>query len=103
MNGKGTKRAADASMAKIDADIQCGYIPASKRPYKALHHAWNHSIQTMACKTSQLPSDTPLVLIYETEQDLNEGGRCARNGVFMLSLDNLQSFNGFLLFCWHGS
>jgi hypothetical protein len=52
----------------------------------------------MACKSAQLPSNTPLVLIYESEQDINEERRCARNGVFMLSLDNLQSFNAFLLF-----
>jgi hypothetical protein len=52
----------------------------------------------MACKTAQLPSHTPLVLIYEKEADLNEERRCARNGVFMLSLDNLHCFNAFLLF-----
>jgi hypothetical protein len=98
MNGKGTRRAAVAAMAQIDSDIAQGFLSASKRPFKALQNAWNHSIQTMACKTAQLPSHTPLVLIYETAQDLNEERRCARNGVFMLSLENLQSFNGYLLF-----
>lgn len=49
MNGKGTKRAAVAAMARIDSDIAQGFIAASKRPYKALENAWNHSIQTMAC------------------------------------------------------
>ncbi|MDM5181178.1 hypothetical protein PO883_28760 [Massilia sp. DJPM01] len=98
MNGKGTRRAAVAAMTKIDSHIAQGLIAAAKRPYKALENAWNHSIQTMACKCSQLPSETPIVLIYETMADLNEERRCARNGVFMLSLDNLQSFNGFLLF-----
>ena len=102
MNGKGTRRAAVAAMAKIDSDIAQGFIAASKRPFKALENGWNHSIQTMACKSAQLPSSTPLVLIYETEQDLNEERRCARNGVFMLSLRNLQSFNGFLLFASMG-
>jgi hypothetical protein len=38
----------------------------------------------------------------QTEADLNEERRCARNGVFMLSLDNLQAFNGFLLFASMG-
>lgn len=98
MNGKGTRRAAVAAMAQLDSDIAQGFVAASKRPYKALENAWNHSIQTMACKSAQLPSSTPLVLIYETEQDLSEERRCARNGVFMLSLRNLQSFNAFLLF-----
>ena len=102
MNGKGTRRAAVAAMAKIDSDIEQGFIARSKRPFKALENAWNHSIQTMACKSAQLPSSTPLVLIYETEQDINEERRCARNGVFMLSLANLQSFNAFLLFASMG-
>lgn len=52
----------------------------------------------MACKTAQLPSYTPLVLIYEKRQNLNEERRCDRNGVFMLSLENLSCFNGFLTF-----
>jgi hypothetical protein len=97
MNGKSTRRAAVAAMAQIDSDIARGFLAPAKRPYKALLNAWNHSIQTMACKSAQLPSHTPLVLIYETAQDLNEERRCTRNGVFMLSLENLQSFNGFLL------
>jgi hypothetical protein len=98
MNGKGTRRAAVAAMAQLESDIAHGFIAESKRAYKTLLSQWNHSIQTMACKTAQLPTNTPLVLIYETEQDLNEERRCARNGVFMLSLDNLQCFSGFLLF-----
>lgn len=98
MNGKQTRRAAIAAMAKVDEDIAKGFLAPGKRPYKALEHAWNHSIQTVACKTAQLPSSTPLVLIYERSQDLNEERRCARNGVLMLSLENLHCFNGFLLF-----
>lgn len=98
MNGKKTRRAAMAAMAKVDHDIAQGYLHAAKRPYRELENAWHHSIQTMACKAAQLPSNTPLVLIYEKQADLNEERRCARNGVFMLSLDTLQSFNGFLLF-----
>lgn len=98
MNGKGTRRAALAAMAQVDSDIASGFLDPAKRPYRALQLGWNHSIQTMACKTAQLPSETPLVLIYETRADLKEERRCARNGVFMLSLDNLHSFNGFLLF-----
>lgn len=98
MNGKSTRRAAVAAMAQVDSDIAQGFIAEQKRPFKALQHQWNHSIQTMACKSAQLPSNTPLVLIYESEQDINEERRCVRNGVFMLCLDNLQSFNGFLLF-----
>lgn len=98
MNGKKTRRAAVTAMAKVDHDIARGYLDAAKRPYRELENAWHHSIQTMACKSAQLPSNTPLVLIYEKQADLNEERRCARNGVFMLSLDTLQSFNGFLLF-----
>jgi hypothetical protein len=102
LNGKGTKARADAAMARVEADIVSGYVNASARPYKAREHAWNHSIQTVACKTKQLPSHTPLVLIYEKapadDNDAeNEEKRCARNGVFMLTLDNLHTFNGFLL------
>jgi hypothetical protein len=37
----------------------------------------------MVCKTAQLPSHTPFVLIYEKQADLNEEGRCARNGFFI--------------------
>jgi hypothetical protein len=102
MNGVGTKRAAVAAMARLESDIAQGFVAASKRGFKTLQNQWNHSIQTMACKSAQLPSNTPLVLIYETEQDINEERRCNRNGVFMLSLDNLQSFNGFLLFASMG-
>lgn len=102
MNGKKTRRAAIAAMAKIDGDIAQGFIDPSKRPYKALEHAWNHSIQTMASKSAQLPMHTPIVLIYETMQDLNEERRCERNGVFMLSLDNLHSFNAFVFFAGLG-
>jgi hypothetical protein len=98
MNGKKTKRAAMAAVAKMDDEIARGFLAAEKRPYKLLDHAWNHSIQTVACKTAQLPSNTPLVVIYEKQADLNEERRCARNGVFMLSLDNLPCFNAFLLF-----
>ena len=98
MNGKKTKRAAMAAMSKVDADIARGFLDRAKRPYRELENAWHHSIQTMACKTAQLPSNTPLALIYEKQADLNEERRCARNGVFMLSLENLHCFNGFLLF-----
>jgi hypothetical protein len=98
MNGKKTRRAAMAAMAKVDHDIAQGYLDRAKRPYRELENAWHHSIQTMACKTAQLPSHTPLVLIYEKQADLKEERRCARNGVFMLSLDNLQCFSAFLLF-----
>jgi hypothetical protein len=98
MNGKKTRRAAMAAMAKVEQDIAQGYLDAAKRPFRELENAWHHSIQTMACKTAQLPSHTPLVLIYEKQADLNEERHCARNGVFMLSLDNLHCFNGFLLF-----
>lgn len=98
LNGKKTRRAAMAAMDKVDYEIAQGYLDPGKRPYRELQHAWHHSIQTMACKTAQLPSHTPLVLIYEEQADLNEERRCARNGVFMLSLENLHSFNGFLLF-----
>jgi hypothetical protein len=98
MNGKKTRRAAMAAMAKVDHEIAQGYLEPAKRPYRELENAWHHSIQTMACKTAQLPSHTPLVLIYEKRADLNEERRCARNGVFMLSLENLYCFNGFLLF-----
>jgi hypothetical protein len=98
MNGKGTRRAAVAAMEQVDQDIANGFLDPTKRPYRELQNAWHHSIQSVACKTAQLPRDTPLVLIYETMQDLNEERRCARNGVFMLSLENQQCFNGFLLF-----
>lgn len=98
MNGKKTRNAAMAAMARVDNEIAQGYLDPAKRPYRELENAWHHSIQTMACKTAQLPSNTPLVLIYEKRADLNEERRCARNGVFMLSLDNLHSFNAFLLF-----
>lgn len=102
MNGKKTRRAALSAMAKVDLDIAQGYLDPAKRPYRELENAWHHSIQTMACKTAQLLPHTPLVLIYEKQADLNEERRCARNGVFMLSLDSLQSFNGFLLFASMG-
>jgi hypothetical protein len=69
---------------------------------KTLENAWKHSTQIMDCKSAQLSSSTPLVLIYETEQDLNEERRCVRNGVFILSLANQQTFNGFLLFASMG-
>ncbi|AXA92516.1 hypothetical protein [Massilia sp. YMA4] len=98
MNGKKTRRAAFAAMAKVDHDIARGYLDPAKRPYRELENAWHHSIQTMACKTRQLPTNTPLVLIYEEAQDINEERRCARNGVFMLSLDNMYCFNAFLRF-----
>lgn len=97
LNGKKTRSAATAAMAKIDKEIAQGHLDPAKRPYRELLNAWHHSIQSMACKTAQLPSETPLVLIYETEQDLNEERRCARNGVFMLSLENLHGLNSFLL------
>jgi hypothetical protein len=102
MNGKGSKRAALAAMAQVDMDIASGFLDLAKRPYRELQNAWHHSIQSVACKTAQLPRDTPLVLIYEKLADLNEERRCARNGVFMLSLENLQSFNGFLVFATLG-
>jgi hypothetical protein len=98
MNGKGSKRAAVAAMAQVDMDIASGFLDPDKRPYRELQNAWHHSIQSVVCKTAQLPRDTPLVLIYETMQDLNEERRCARNGVFMLSLENMHCFNGFLCF-----
>jgi len=98
MNGKKTRRAAMAAMARVDHDIAQGYLDPAKRPFRELENAWHHSIQTMACKTVQLPLDTPLVLIYEKQADLNEERRCARNGVFMLSLENMHCFNGFLCF-----
>ncbi len=102
MNGKSNRRSAKAAMAQVDVDIATGRLAASVRPYRALQHDWNHSIQSMACKSAQLPSDTPIVLIYESLADLNEERRCERNGVFMLSLDNLPTFNGFLLFAGMG-
>lgn len=98
MNGKKTQRSAFAAMAKVDDDIAKGHLDPAKRPYRELQHAWHHSIQTMACKARQLPSNTPLVLIYEKLQDINEERRCVRNGVFMLSLDNMSCFNAFLRF-----
>lgn len=98
MNGKKTRRAAMDAMAKVDDDIANGYLDPTKRAYRELQNAWHHSIQTMACKSKQLPSSTPLVLIYEKLQDLNEERRCVRNGVFMLSLDNMYCFNAFLRF-----
>jgi len=98
LNGKSTKRAAIKAMAQVDADIASGLLAPDKRPYRELQNAWHHSIQSMACKTAQLPKDTPLVLIYETIADLNEERRCARNGVFMLCLENLHCFHGFLEF-----
>jgi hypothetical protein len=98
LNGKKTRNSAFAAMAKVDNEIAQGYLDPSKRPYRELENAWHHSIQSMACKTAQLPSHTPLVLIYEKQADLNEERRCARNGVFVLSLENLHCFHGFLLF-----
>lgn len=98
LNGKKTRRAAIAAMEKVDREIAQGYLDPAKRPYRELQHAWHHSIQTMACKTAQLPSHTPLVLIYEDAADLNEERRCARNGVFMLSIDNMHCFHAFLRF-----
>lgn len=98
MNGKGSKRAADAAMARVDANISLGYTIPAYRAFKALDNAWNHSVETMACKSKQLPSDKPLVLIYEKEQDRKEEMRCQRKGIFMLSLKNMKTFNGFLKF-----
>ena len=89
-------------MAKVDNEIAQGYLDPAKRPYGELENAWHHSIQSMACKTAQLPSHTPMVLIYEKQADLNEERCCVRNGVFMLSLENLHTFNGFLLFACLG-
>jgi hypothetical protein len=102
LNGKGTKRLADAAMEKVDRDITLGRLLPDKRPYRVLEHAWNHSIQTMACKAAQLPRNMPLVLLYEKEQDLNEERRCKRNGIFMLSLENMCGLNVFLKLASYG-
>lgn len=96
LNGKGTKQAADKAVAEIEKGVAQGLIPKSRELYKKLKNAWNHSIQKIACCSKQLPANMPLVLIYEKEQDLNEERRCKRNGIFMLSLENMHAFNFFL-------
>lgn len=96
MNGRKSKAAAERAMQYIKQQIAEGWISEDGRMYNQLEHAWNHSIHKVAAVARQLPQNTPLVLIYESEQDLNEERRCARNGVFMLSLRNLSAFAMFL-------
>jgi hypothetical protein len=45
---------------------------------------------------NQLPPQMPLIVIYESEQDRKEEVRCKKNGICMLSLDNLSSIQAFL-------
>jgi hypothetical protein len=92
MNGRKSKNAADRAMALIDADIVLGKIHASKRHYRSLKNAWNHSIQKASAVAEGLSSHTPFVVIYDDEQDVNEERRCYRNNVFMLSLANMGAF-----------
>jgi len=96
LNGKKTKTVADEAMRKVEEGIARGWIKSKDLTFKRLENAWNHSIQKVAAVARQLPPSTPLVLLYEDEQDLNEERRCARNGVFMLSLKNLSVFTMFL-------
>jgi hypothetical protein len=96
MNGKKSKAAADQAMRKVEDSIANGWVDARKLTYKRLENAWNHSIHKVAAVAKQLPKNVPLVLLYESTQDLNEERRCVRNGVFMLSLDNLSLFGSCL-------
>lgn len=97
MNGKAFKARADKAMQEVDQQIAAGWVREESRTYKQLMHAWNHSIHKVAAVSSQLPLNTPLVLIYESdkvrEKDEN---RCVRNGVFMLSLKKISAFALFL-------
>ncbi|WP_156895673.1 hypothetical protein [Massilia putida] len=95
-NGKEFKARADKAMQDVEQQIAAGRIKESHRGYKQLEHAWNHSIQKVAAVSNQLPLQTPLVLIYEKALGLNEERRCKKNGVFMLSLQNLSGFAMFL-------
>jgi hypothetical protein len=63
-------------MAQVDSDIAQGFITEQKRPFKVLQHQWNRSIQTMACKSAQLPSNTPLVLSFNEFLLLASPGAC---------------------------
>lgn len=103
LNGVKNKARADDYVAKIDADIQQGFIRPKDKLFKLLDRAWNHSIQKIAAVSKQLPSTSPFVLIYEDEQDLNEERRCARNGIFMLTLANIGAFHMFLKLASFGS
>jgi hypothetical protein len=92
MNGKKNKETAERAMQKVEQQIEAGWIKEDNRTYQQLEHAWNHSIHKVAAVSNQLPANMPLALIYESEQDLNEERRCVRNGVFMLSLQNMSLF-----------
>jgi hypothetical protein len=96
MNGRKNKATAERAMQYVEQQIEAGWIKEEHRTYKQLEHAWNHSIHKVAAVSNQLPSNMPLVLIYESEQDHKEEARCNKNGVFMLSLKNLSSFATFL-------
>jgi hypothetical protein len=95
-NGKEFKARADKAMQDVEQQIAAGWVKESHRGYKQLEHAWNHSIHKVAAVSNQLPLHTPLVLIYESDLGLNEERRCKKNGVFMLSLQNLSGFAMFL-------
>lgn len=96
LNGKGSKNAADAAMDEVASQIALGFTRPTDIGFKRLQHAWNHSIQKVATCSSQLPNNTPLVLIYESAPDLNEERRCKRNGILMLHLANMNTFNFYL-------
>jgi hypothetical protein len=97
MNGVKSKANAEKAMQRVEESIAAGWIKESGRNYKRLEFAWNHSIKKVAAISNQLPLNTPLVLIYENDKVREEDeNRCARNGVFMLSLSKISAFALFL-------
>jgi hypothetical protein len=98
MNGSGSKNQSAKYMNDWESNVLAGKKKGGERNerYAQLEKAWNHSVHKVAAVSKQLPSSTPLVVFYEKDIDLNEERRCARNGVFALSLENMGAFQLFL-------